>query len=334
MALRLPQINRLWILLALAVLLGLGATWLAINYLKGREKRIAEELAQRAKGGPTVAVVVPVRTLPRGTVLDDKAVAAREIASDLVYEETITADQFDKIAGRRLLRPVERGRPLRRADLFDVRSKDFSDQVEEGMRALTIDIDELNSIAQMLRPGNFVDLFLITSDQGGTGQEVLPLLERVKIVATGQTVQDAEVDAPAQGQQKAAFTNVTIEVSADEAARIALAQQSGKIRAVLRNTKDEQSADIGQVNTASLRRGARGGGGPLTVEYFIGGKNAGSGAAAPVNINVPGLNVPGVSIPGLTPGAPPAGLPAGLQALPPSIQNGIPSQSNGFAPPR
>src|SRR5262245_21201230 len=140
MALRLPQINRLWVMLFIAIALGLLATWLAINYLKGREKRIAEDMARRAKGGPTVTVVVPVARLPRGATLDDKSIAGREIAADLLYEEMITADQYDKIAGRRLLRPVERGRPLRRGDVFDIRSKDFSDAVEDGMRAITVDI--------------------------------------------------------------------------------------------------------------------------------------------------------------------------------------------------
>ncbi len=332
MALRLPQINRLWILLFVAVVLGLLATWLAVNYLKAREKRIAEEMALRAKGGPTMAVVVPVRALPRGSVIDDKAVAGRDIAADLVYEDMITADQYDKVAGRRLLRPVERGRPLRRADLFDVRAKDFSDEVDEGLRAITLDIDELNSIAQMLRPGNFVDLYLIASEQGGSGQEVIPVLERVKVVATGQTLQAADDTGPAPGQ-RAPFTTVTLEVTPEEAARIALAQQSGKIRAVLRNAKDETSAEIGTVNTASLRRGPRvAGRAEGTVEYIIGGKSGGAGAAAPVNINVPGLTLPpGVSIPGVNTGqaagaaAPAAGLPPALQGLPPSIQSGIPS---------
>src|SRR3954467_3509112 len=129
MALRLPRlrINKLWLLMAAAVLLGLLATWLAVSYLKNREQRIAAELAQKAKGGPTITVVVPTRNVPKGTPIDQSIVAAREIASDLVYGDTITADQFEQVTGKRLLRDVEQGRPLRRADVFDDRPKDFSD---------------------------------------------------------------------------------------------------------------------------------------------------------------------------------------------------------------
>ncbi|HZQ74538.1 MAG TPA: Flp pilus assembly protein CpaB [Burkholderiales bacterium] len=303
MALRIfARINRMWLTLGAAVVLGLLATWLAVNYLKSREARISAELEARQKGGPTVAVVVPVKDLPRGTQLKEGLVAARPIAADLVYEEMITADQFDKIAGQRLLRAVQKGRALRRADVFDEHLKDFSDQIEPGMRAITLETDELNSISQMLRPGNMVDLYLIAPQPGGVGQQVLPLIESVKIVATGQNLKPVEGSiAPAsQPGREVGYTTITVEVTPVEAARLALAQQSGRIRAVLRNPEDEEQSEIGRVDTSTLMRMARArmraepdedlGD---TVEFIIGGKGQG-GAGAPVNINVPGLTIPGL----------------------------------------
>jgi len=311
MALRIfARINRMWLMLGAAIALGLAATWLSANYLRTREARIAEEIANRQKGGPTVAVVVPTKDLPRGTVLNDSVVAARPIAADLVYEEMITADQFDKVAGLRLLRPVQHGRALRRGDMFDERGKDFSDQIESGARAITLETDELNSISQMLRPGNIVDLYLIAADTTGNGQQVVPLLERVKVVATGQRLRATDPQAlperSAPGAQS--FTTVTVEVTPAEAARIALAQQAGRIRAVLRNPGDGANGNFGRLTTANLMRfgGPRDGKGMLsdgTVEFIIGGKNSG-GAGSPVNINIPSVTIPGVT--------PPPGVPAGM----------------------
>lgn len=302
MALRIfARINRMWLTLGAAIVLGLLATWLAVNYLRTREARISEEIAARQRGGPTVTVVVPVKDLPRGTQLTEKLVAGRPIAADLVYEEMITSDEFDKVAGRRLLRAVQKGRALRRGDVFDEHLKDFSDQIEPGMRAITIETDELNSISQMVRPGNLVDLYLIAPQPGGVGQQVLPLIDRVKIVATGQNLKPAEATAPPERQgREAGYTTITVEVTPVEAARLALAQQSGRIRAVLRNPEDEEDAEIGRVDTATLMRMARArmraepdedmGD---SVEFIIGGKGQG-GAGAPININVPGLTIPGV----------------------------------------
>src|SRR3954468_2689846 len=219
MALRMfARINRMWLMLAAAIALGLLATWLAVNYLKTREARLSEELAARQRGGPTTEVVVPTRDLPRGTGLSQGVLAARPIASDLVYEDMITADQFDKIAGKRLLRAVQQGRALRRGDLFDERTKDFSDAIEPGLRALTLETDELNSISQMLRPGNFVDLVLLVAEPSGNGQQVVPLLGRVKIVATGQILRGAD-DTALPTQQVpggASYTTVTVEVTPEE----------------------------------------------------------------------------------------------------------------------
>lgn len=369
MALRLPRlrINKFWLLLIVAGLLGLLATWLAVSYLKTREQRIAADLEQRAKGGPTVTVVVPTRNAPKGTPVDQTLVAAREIAADLVYSDTVTADQFEQVAGKRLLRDVEQGRPLRRADVFDDRARDFSDMVEAGKRAVTIEIDELNSFAGMLKPGNLVDLLLIATEQqipgappSMGGQEVLDLMQKVKVLATGQTLTGESDELPAQMQEggaprRAPFNNITVEVTLEQAAKITLGMQSGKVRMALRNTNDANETVLGLINTGTLydnvppqarmkvaQRHTRSqmqsriapDGGDY-VEYIVGGRASGSGAAAPINITLPQLP-PGASIPGVTPApqsatASPGQNPA-FSSLPPSVTSGIPSVPTGAAP--
>ena len=113
MALRLGKlrINRLWILVISALVLGLFATWLSITYLKNREKDIETQLTTKVKGGPKASVVVPTDDLPAGTVIREGLVAARDIAVDLVYKDTITTDDFDAISGKPLLRPVQKRSP-------------------------------------------------------------------------------------------------------------------------------------------------------------------------------------------------------------------------------
>ena len=110
------------------------------------------EAKKRASGGTTVEVVVPRRNLPKGAVVDGNSMAAREVVADTIYEETILAADFGKVQGNKLVRPVEQGRPLRRSDL-DVRAKEFAEALPEGKRAITIEIDEINSIAGMVRVG-------------------------------------------------------------------------------------------------------------------------------------------------------------------------------------
>ena len=99
MALKLPKlnINRTWLMLLAALGLATLASFMTMNYLKTREKNMAAEMAARAQqGGPTASVVVPVRDMPAGSLLEDNSVAARDVATDLVYPGAITADEFEK----------------------------------------------------------------------------------------------------------------------------------------------------------------------------------------------------------------------------------------------
>ncbi len=337
MALRLDRINRTWLMLFVAVIMALAAAWLTKQYLDVREKRIQEELAEKAKGGPVARVVVPVRNLPGGSVISGDVVAGRSIPADLVSSDMLTPDMFEKFDGAKLLRNVERGHPLRSSDIEE-KGKDFSSLIEEGSRAITIDIDELNSIAQMVRPGNLVDLFLIMpdlSDLSGNNQQITLLMQRVKVIATGQTVRKADAfTAPQPGvpQGVVRYSNLTFEVSPEQAARIALAQQLGRIRAVLRKEPDEEIVRLGKINTKNLLKKGFVLEGPdevdgSAVEYIIGGKGGG-GVGNTITVNVPGLAPP---VPG-APGVPATAAPAAAAA--PALPPGVPAMAQPYLQPQ
>lgn len=349
MALRLPRfrINRLWLVLGGAILMALLAAWLTVNYLNSREKSLAEEIAERAKGGPTVTVVVPTSDQPKGAIVSGGNMATRDVLADLLYDDAVTVDDFADFNGQRLLHSVLKGRPLRRSDIVDDRSKDLASTLESGRRALTFEIDEINSFAQMLRPGNYVDLYLVAQNSSSNtpGQSIRALLPRVKVIATGQTLKNtpsAEVE-PGQPTRTASFSNITVDVTPAEAARITLALDVGKIRAVLRNTDDDSSMNFDQMAASELFRAFDNGKGaaPLpSVEYIVGGTSGGAGSIAPVNITLPNITLPpglapaGASGAGAsaTPTAPAYPVPAGaLSTLPPSITSALPAPLNGAA---
>ena len=329
MALRLDRINRTWLMLFVAIIMALAAAWLTKQYLDVRENRIQEELASKSKGGPSAKVVVPRKNLPGGSAITGDMVAGRSIPADLVSPDMITPDNFDKYEGAKLIRNVERGLPLRTSDVEE-KGRDFASLIETGSRAITIDIDELNSIAQMVRPGNLVDLFLIMpdlSDLSGNNQQITLLMQRVKVIATGQTVRKADAfTAPQPGvpQGVIRYSNLTFEVSPDQAARIALAQQLGRIRAVLRKEPDEEIVKLGKINTKNLLKKVSvldtpeevdGG----AVQYIIGGKGGG-GVGNTISVNVPGLTLP----PG-APGVPATAAPAAAAA--PALPSNIPASA-------
>jgi pilus assembly protein CpaB len=283
MALRFPRlrINRTWGTLIVALILGLVAAWLATQYIKAREHSIAQSLAARNKSGPTVSVVVPVRNLPQGTPLTANLVAARSIPADLVYPGTITPDQFKSYEGSKLLDDVLRGRPLREEDVHK-KVKDFSELIPDGTRAITVDVNEVNSVANMIRPGNLVDLFLIMPDpKDPASQQIVLLLQKLKVMAVGQTTHNIQPSRPAGlpgAPGTVQYTNMTFEATPEQAARLALAQQLGRLRAVLRAGNDGQVAKLDPINSKTLISDAEG---PThTVQYIVGGSNTGGGGVS------------------------------------------------------
>lgn len=300
MGLKLPslRINRTWMMLLAAIGLALLATFLTTRYLASREASIAAEVTARSqKGGPRVAVAVPVRDMQIGMVLADSSVAAREVAADLLYPNTILADDFEKYKGQALIRAVLKGRPLLKTDLKP-EVADFSGTLSDGIRAITVDIDELNAVAHMVQPGNRVDLMLAMQREEG-GQTVVPFMDRMKVLATGQrVVQESDEKTPG-ARKSSTYSTLTLEVTPTQAARLTLAQNIGKLRYVLRNEKDEGSVDF-SVNAQNIfdeisqraRNAKKSTSLAGVVEYIIGGQRSGPSLKA-VDVPVPGA--PGYS---------------------------------------
>ncbi|MEH6460753.1 Flp pilus assembly protein CpaB [Chitinimonas sp. JJ19] len=343
MKLNFAKVNRTWVMLVAAILLGLLAMFLTVQYLRLQERTLQSEIEAKVRGkGPTVAVVVPTSDLPAGSPIDLSVVASREIAGDLVYDDTVTVEQFENYKGLALIRPVKQGRPLLRADLREIYA-DFAGSLKTGTRAMTIETDELNSISHMVQPGNLIDLMLIMEQSanaapnnpsgGKSSSMVVPFMLSVKVLATGQKVVR---DDPANGQERrSTYGTYTLEVNPSQAMSLVMAQEMGKLRAVLRNEKDaikssdpaseydsSSAGDLMRNIAARTQAVAKATAAariemPVTgdvdayIEYIIGGKGGSEGVTPSLNIPVSG----GMGSISMAPpaGAPnPVGMPASL----------------------
>jgi pilus assembly protein CpaB len=115
----------------------------------------------------------------------------------------------------------------------------FSSKIRPGIRALTIAVDEINSVSGMLQPGDRIDLFLSVRPPGQGAAQLLPeatapLMQDLLVLATGRQVRPGG-DDPRLGRS---FTTITVEASPEEAQRLIVAQRGGKLTAMLRNPED------------------------------------------------------------------------------------------------
>ncbi|MEL5848027.1 MAG: Flp pilus assembly protein CpaB [Candidatus Igneacidithiobacillus chanchocoensis] len=153
-----------WLLLAIAILAGLGAAYLAISTLKSREQAALERLSAR-QSGETIRAVVPIQNIPAGAVLDLAMVAARSIPADTAPSDVITPEMFDRYAGHRVNVPLVRGRPILTSYLSDRRA--LADIVDPQKLAMTFTVDNISTLDGMLQPGDHVDVLWFYAGNGG-----------------------------------------------------------------------------------------------------------------------------------------------------------------------
>ncbi|MCW6511943.1 Flp pilus assembly protein CpaB [Lichenifustis flavocetrariae] len=110
-------------------------------------------------------------------------------------------------------------------------------QLDEGMRAVTIRVDEVRGVAGFILPGDRVDV--ISTRGGGGSQETLAyadmLLPNVKVLAVDQLA-DERQDKPAVARA------VTLELTVMQSQKVILAEEIGRLSLVLRqaNAVDEE----------------------------------------------------------------------------------------------
>lgn len=245
---RLPNLsalNKPWALITMALILGAGATVLTVKYLKTKEAQVKAQLLAGKAG--MAEVVVPRFDLQKGDRISYDNMSTRFMQADMITNLTIRPENFAVYVGKELAYRAEGGKPIVRAQLRFAGLKDFADTIPETMRALTMRVDEINSISGMLRPGDRIDMFIKTKGKLG-GNIVAPLLLNTQVRATGTMV----VGEVGPGSAKVQYNTVTLEVTPADAQRLILAQAVGKITVVLRNPDDFDDPFLDQLKTTQL----------------------------------------------------------------------------------
>lgn len=122
----------------------------------------------------------------------------------------------------------------------------LSRQVENGMRAISIRVDDVVGVAGFVVPGDRVDIML--TRRIGTGQNNLVnevILQNITVLGINQTA-DQEADQPIVGR------TATVEVSPEQAQKLVLAQQAGGLSLALRSIETAGEIPARAITEADL----------------------------------------------------------------------------------
>ncbi|MGE0199369.1 MAG: Flp pilus assembly protein CpaB [Candidatus Melainabacteria bacterium] len=200
--------------------------------LKAENERLMKETTEK-KAVENYMEVQAIRDIDPGEVITKAMVEAVKVENPppaVVLKRT--SDAVGKYAVGRLLA----GETLTRDK---VRKYDNMLQVDEGMRAVTIPVDNIGSVGGALMPGSLVDILTTISQNNQTFSKTL--LQGIQVISMGSALA-----APTPGAAAMAPTSgaVTVAVTPQQAELLTLAQNIGKFQLTLRNFKDHQKVKV------------------------------------------------------------------------------------------
>ncbi len=185
------------------------------------------------------------------------------------YSEEIPEGAFEAVdelfegsEGRYALSPMTRNEPVLLSKVSQPGQRaSVSAMLDEGMKAVTIRVDDVLGVAGLVHPGDRVDvLFTRTPSNNSRGDEAYTelLLRDVSVLALDQVVHEAGGDEENQAFVPRA---VTVAVDVVEAQKVALAATTGKLYLALRHMGAEVEETMRRVTLSDLT--ARTGGGEV-----------------------------------------------------------------------
>ncbi|WP_105189646.1 Flp pilus assembly protein CpaB [Pseudoalteromonas sp. T1lg48] len=247
---KLKFLDKNWVILLISILLGGVAAWSVGNYMKAKETEMQERYSRN--NIVKVPVIVATRELNKGDIIDQSAVAVREVPQDYLAPGAMHPSAFAEADGQMLLDHVAKGQPILRSFLPGKGVEQFSDIIADGRRAVTISIDERNSNAGMLVAGDKVDLFLMREKSNEQSRLDL-LIERVTVLATGKVTVDKHRELVDEiYSDPSNYSTVTLDLSAFDAARVTLAKEHGEFVALLRNRRDALQVQHQSIDSGAL----------------------------------------------------------------------------------
>lgn len=190
--------------------------------------------------------VVATQHLEMGTLLTPEHVKLVAWPASSPVENGFTT--IESVVNRGLISSIVANEPLTETKLAPLEAgAGLPPSITEGMRALSVRVNEVIGVAGFVVPGTHVDV-MVTLRRGETETISRVVVSDVQVLTAG-TRYDQE---KARNGEPIPTSVVTLLVTPEDAERITLAQSEGSIMLTLRNPMDRKPTDTNGARTASL----------------------------------------------------------------------------------
>jgi pilus assembly protein CpaB len=272
--------------LILALLLGTAAAagvYLYVGNIQQSAQQAARQAAQAVPAAQSVnraKVVVAKTSLPAQTILSPDNVELRDVATDAVQPNA--ALSLAEVQNKALGVPVAAGEQIvthRLVSPTDPITKRLADMVPAGKRAMSVNFSEVLSAGGLIVPGDFVDVIAVFN-KGTLGKDqAMILMQDVLVLAVAQTTSVDQLQRTggnqAQAQQNLPLPSrggvaipqptsvtvpaapggtrtVTLAVDPEAAERLALAEDYGRLRYIVRPGTERNQSSVVPADLSTL----------------------------------------------------------------------------------
>ncbi len=234
------------VMIGFAVLFGLLAVFVAQSWLNAQAEARMRSLQEQNKPLATRTIVVAGKPLRFGN----------EITAQVLHEipwseDSLPAGAFAKISdilgsGKRVvLAPIEVNEPILAVKITGPGQRaTLSAVLHEGMKAITIRVNDVDGVAGFVLPGDRVDIALTRLDgKGGATTDVV--LQNAQVLAIDQVADERQ-------QSPSVAKSVTLEVDTVAAQKLGLAASLGSLSLMLRKAGETTSAKTARVSLKDL----------------------------------------------------------------------------------
>ena len=163
-------------------------------------------------------------------------------------------DSVEKLAGRVAVVNIAAREPITEARLApEGTAAGLSAVIPEGYRAMTVKVDDAAGISGFIQPGTMVDV-VVTIDPAEAASRQDPVskivLQNIKVLASGQNI-----DKPEDEREANSVKAVTLQVTPEQAEKLALSSAEGKLQLVMRNQIDQGDEQTPGVTKRNLLTG-------------------------------------------------------------------------------
>jgi len=224
---------RAFIPILLSILIALGGSYFLYKWVKGKTTSQETVVVKESKVVQVVVARIPINIGSR--------IEAEEMVTTVPYlENSLPKGYHSKIAdvvNRIVTSPLMEGDPIveHRLAPTTIQTGGVSAVLKPGKRAVSVRGNNVMGIAGFIYPGNRIDVLITIADsrKGKTGEVITKIvMEDLYVMAAGrQIVENRKGEA-------APVDIYTVEVTPEQAERLTLASNKGKLQFALRGAMD------------------------------------------------------------------------------------------------